>query len=104
MSPLRFAFGISISMTAVLYLVWRWELEYLHRFWTLVARAHWQWLALSAATWLLSWFAALYLLAHKLGLGDLGRRVQHAEREMLAGRGHEPELAEKLRRTRHGDY
>lgn len=104
MSPARFALGLSISATASLYLLWRADLDYLHRYWPLIFRMHWQWLALAAATWLGSWFAGLYLLGRKIGFGDLGRRVQHAEREMIAGRGHDKELARRLRRERRGDF
>ena len=104
MSPARFALGLSISITAALYLVWRGEMDYLHRYWALIFRAHWQWLALAAVTWLASWYALFYLAARKIGFGDLGRRVQHAEREMLAGRGHDEELARRLRRERRGDF
>lgn len=104
MTPARFALGMSLAVTAGLHFVWRFELDYLHRYWALIAARDGPWLLAAAATFFAALYAALYTLGRHLGFGDLGRRVQHAEREMLAGRGHDRELGERLRRDREGRF
>lgn len=106
MTPWRFAWGLSLAALAAFGL---WALRallplrpYAAGIWADHSAA----IAVNAALAFAALWAALYWIALRAGLGELGRKLGVAERALQAGPSgaHDRELAAALERDRRGEW
>ena len=103
MQPWRVGAGLTISVGAPLLFLAPERYDYLSAYSGLLA-AYVPDIALHAAAALASFFAAIYWLALKLGLGEMGKRLGHVDRGLREDSQYDEELADSLRRTESGHW
>ncbi len=101
MVPWQVATGLTLALGGAGALLLD-RMEYLEGAWGGIASVHGAGLAGPVLTGFASVFAALHWTARKLGLGDLGRKVEHIDRGLrdIEGAAHDRELATALQRDR----
>ena len=101
MVPWQVATGLTLVIAGVSAILLLDRLDYLAGYWGLVLGEHGWAIALPAATALTSVFASVHWAARKIGLGDLGRKVEHIDRGLHEGAtAHDRDLAAALQRDR----
>ena len=103
MKPIFFAIGITAALAGSAVLTVAPQLDFLDPYWGTILRTYGPDLLLHAAALALTSVAVFYRLARVLGLADLGRRVDLAERGIRRGSG-DPELQHALERSDDGVY
>ena len=104
MAPWQIAFGLSIVFVACAFFYLSSELSYLGRYWPDIIARYGLHLVLFVASSVFVVFFALYAVARKLSLGDIGSRVALLDRSYREGKGGDPELSEALKREDEGRY
>ena len=105
MVPWQVATGLTMVIAGVSAILLLDRLDYLAGYWGLIFREHGWALAAPVLTALASVFAALHWAARKVGLGDLGRKVEHIDRGLREdGAAHDRDLAAALRRDREAEW
>lgn len=105
MTPWRFAWGVTLAAAAVFALWALRALLPLRPYAAGIWADHGAAISANAALAVAALWAALYWIALRAGLGELGRKLGVAERALQAGPGaHDRELAAALERDRRGDW
>ena len=105
MVPWQVAIGLTLVIGGVSAILLLDRLDYLVGYWGLVLGEHGWAIAAPAATALASVFASVHWAARKIGLGDLGRKVEHIDRGLRNdGAAHDRDLAAALQRDRTAEW
>ena len=104
MVPWQVATGLTMVVVGVSALLLTERMDYLQPYWRIAWSDHGWWLAPPALTAVAGVFAAIHWGARKIGLGDLGRKVEHLDRGLQGEMAHDAELAEALRRDRRAEW
>ena len=101
MVPWQVATGLTVAVGGAAAIVLPERLDYLEGYWRMILSEHGAGIAPPAATALASLFAAIHWAARKVGLGDLGRKVEHLDRGLRDdAAAHDSELAAALQKDR----
>lgn len=106
MVPWQVAFGLTLAAAGTAAILLGGRLEFLRPYAEQFLADHF-WTAVPPfLTALAAFFSVIHWAARKAGLGDLGRKVEHIDRGLLAPepRAHDRELAEALRRDRAAEW
>ena len=103
MKPIFFGIGITAALNGSALLMIAPQLDFLSPYWGTILRTYGPDLVLHAAALALTSVVVFYRLARVLGLADLGRRVDLAERGIRRGSG-DTELHQALQRGDDGVY
>ena len=103
MKPIFFGIGITAALAGSVTLMVAPQLDFLAPYWGTILRTYGPTLLLHAAALVLTSVAVFYRVGRVLGLADLGRRVDLAERGIRRGSG-DPELHDALQRGDDGVY
>ena len=103
MKPIFFGVGITAALGGLAVLLVGLRLDFLAPWWGTLLRTYGLTLGLHAAAALITSIVVFYALARRVGLADLGRRVDLVERGIRRGSG-DRDLQHALERNDHGLY
>ena len=103
MKPIFFGVGITAALGGLAVLLVGPRLDFLAPWWGTILRTYGLTLGLHAAAALITSIVVFYALARRVGLADLGRRVDLVERGIRRGSG-DRDLQHALERNDQGLY
>ena len=104
MQPWKVSIGLTVTALGVAVIFGLPELSYLEPHWKVLLRDYWLTVTLYGGLAVVSFAFSIYAAARSLGLADLGRKVDLAERSIRRGEGGDPELAETLHNQSKGKF
>ena len=104
MHPWKVSIGLTVTVLGLAAIVGLPELRFIRPYWTVFLRDYGLSVALYGGVAITTFAFSIYALARSLGLADLGRKVDLAERSIRRGEGGDPELAEALRSQEKGEF
>lgn len=99
----RISFGITLSLAAIVVFVALSRLDFLGPYTRFIATEYWFPITLYSALAAFTFMVALAAVLRRLGLHDVGRKVDLMERSLRRGEG-DPDLARRLANEEQGDY
>ena len=103
MHPWRISFGITLAAAALLALYALFRLDFLTPHRRFVLQEYWLPIVLYSSAAVFAVMVALAALLRRLGLHDVGRKVDLVERSVRRGDG-DPDLARRLADQDHGRF
>ena len=103
MHPWRISFGVTVAATALAVFVAAPHFDYLSPYRRLIVTQYWWPITLYAGGAFLTLAIVIAGILRRLGLYDIGRKVDLAERSLRRGPG-DPELARRLAEQEQGDF
>ena len=104
MNPWKVSVGLTVTTLGLAALLGLPELSWLRPYWRVFLRDYSMTVALYGGIAVVTYAFSLYALARSLGLADLGRKVDLAERSIRRGEGGDSELAEALHNQSKGKF
>ena len=104
MQPWKVSIGLTVTALGVAVVFGLPELSYLEPHWKVLLRDYWLTITLYGGLAVASFAFSIYAAARSLGLADLGRKVDLAERSIRRGEGGDSELAEALHNQSKGKF
>ena len=104
MQPWKVSIGLTVTALGVATILGLPELSYYRPHWNVLLRDYWLPVSLYGGLAVASFAFSIYAAARSLGLADLGRKVDLAERSIRRGEGGDSELAEALQNQSKGKY
>lgn len=103
MHPWKVSFGVTVALTAAALFFGASRFDYLSPYRRLILTQYWWPITFYGGTAFLTVVIALAAALRRLGLVDIGRKVDLAERSVRRGDG-DPELARRLAEHEQGDF
>ena len=104
MQPITVALGLTVTILALTALLAGPQFAYLAPHTRVIVSEYWPSLTVYSTLAVLTLIVAIYATARALGLADLGRKVDLAERSIRRGAGGDPELADQMQQQDRGEF